>query len=42
MKAADALISEKLELKNYLYDNMEMQIMRELVIKPRHQMLFPL
>ena len=42
LQACNMIISEKLSLKNYLHDAMDLHAIRQLMIKSRHKILMPM
>ena len=41
LRACNMIISEKLSLKNYLHDAIDLHAIRQLMIKSRHKILMP-
>jgi hypothetical protein len=42
LRACNMIISEKLSLKNYLHDAIDLHAIRQLMIKSRHKILMPM
>lgn len=40
--ACNYLLEEKLELRNFIHDSIDMQSIRQLLLRPRHLMLIPI